>query len=68
MTRPGTVFLADDHEMILPGIGMIIESRGGFEVSGQATDCLAAYGGIRDGKISARTPTSWGIEAVASDR
>ena len=70
MTRPRTVFLADDHEMILPGIRMIIESRGDFEVSGQATDGLAAYEGIRDGKpdiavLDLSIPSMSGFEIIA---
>ncbi len=37
-----TVYLADDHEMILPGIKMTVESLDGFSVVGQATDGMTA--------------------------
>ena len=37
-----TVYLVDDHAMILPGIRMVVESIEGFTVVGQATDGLTA--------------------------
>jgi len=37
-----TVYLLDDHEMILPGIRLVVESLEGFTVCGQATDGLTA--------------------------
>ncbi len=40
------VFLVDDHEMILPGLRMAVESLEGFTVIGTATDGLTAYNSI----------------------
>jgi DNA-binding NarL/FixJ family response regulator len=43
-----TVFIVDDHEMILPGIRMTIESLEGFKVIGQATDGLSGFNSIME--------------------
>jgi len=48
MIKTTSVYLVDDHEMILPGIKMAVEARRGFAVVGMATDGEAAYRGIRD--------------------
>lgn len=42
------IFLADDHQNILPGLKMAIESVDGFHVTGSATDGLDAYNGIME--------------------
>lgn len=42
------IFLADDHEMILPGLKMAVESIDGCEVIGSATDGLSAYNSIME--------------------
>lgn len=43
-----SVFIVDDHEMILPGLRMAVESLEGFKVVGQATDGLSAFNGIME--------------------
>ena len=42
------IFLVDDHEMILPGLKMAIESMEGVSVIGMATDGLSAFNGIME--------------------
>jgi len=42
------IFLADDHEMILPGLKMAIESAEGFKVIGSANDGLTAFNSIME--------------------
>jgi DNA-binding NarL/FixJ family response regulator len=46
ITKKLKVFLADDHEMILPGLKMAVESIDGFNVIGTATDGLSAFNSI----------------------
>jgi len=42
------VFLVDDHEMILPGLKIAIESMEKFSVIGTATDGLTAFNSIME--------------------
>lgn len=70
MTKQVTVFLADDHAMILPGIKMAVESQAGFSVVGQATDGQAAYAGIVEARpdiavLDLSIPLLSGFEIIA---
>ncbi len=42
------IYLVDDHQMILPGLKMAIESMDGYYVTGTATDGLAGFNGIME--------------------
>ncbi len=42
------IFLVDDHEMILPGLKMAVESVEGYNVVGTATDGLSGFNGIME--------------------
>jgi DNA-binding NarL/FixJ family response regulator len=42
------VFLVDDHEMILPGLKIAVESMEKFTVIGTATDGLTAFNSIME--------------------
>lgn len=42
------IFLVDDHQMILPGLKMAIESVEGYIVAGTATDGLTAFNSIME--------------------
>lgn len=44
------IFLADDHEMILPGLKMAVESNDGCQVTGTATDGNTAFRLIMESK------------------
>ncbi len=48
ITKKLKVFLADDHEMILPGLKMAVESIDGFSVIGTATEGLTAFNSIME--------------------
>jgi len=44
------VFLTDDHEMILPGLKMAVESIDGFHVTGRENEILKMVSGGMKGK------------------
>jgi len=48
ITKKIKVFLADDHEMILPGLKMAVESIDGYTVVGTANDGLTAFNSIME--------------------
>lgn len=48
MIKKLKIFLVDDHEMILPGLTMTIESVEGYLVVGTATDGFSAYTSIME--------------------
>ena len=48
ITKKIKIFLADDHEMILPGLKMAVESINGNVVIGTATDGLTAFNSIME--------------------
>ena len=73
MTKTTSVYLVDDHEMILPGIRMSVEAHRGFAVVGMATDGQTAYEGIRELRpdiavLDLSIPLLSGFELVAKFR
>jgi len=73
MAKTTSVYLVDDHEIILPGIRMFIETNQGFSVVGTATDGQAAYEGIRELRpdiavLDLSIPLLSGFELVAKFR
>jgi len=65
-----TIFLADDHEVILPGMRLMLENEPGFEVVGMATDGLEAYSAIRELRpdvavLDLSIPSMSGFEVIA---
>ncbi len=63
------IFIADDHEMILPGLKMIIESIPGCTVVGEAADGQSALEGILENRpdiavLDLAMPTIAGFEVI----
>lgn len=65
-----TIFIADDHEMILPGIRMMVENEPGYTVVGMATDGGEACKAIKSlqpdiAVLDLSIPTLSGFEVIS---